>query len=264
MVAIPVVAAMMRTAFNSRSNVATPSTINVADILGKDAWFRDVPGLLQSALLQIGVTRRLRTGQRLFSRGDASNGMYALLEGRLAALDVNEQGDEAIQLHLDPVSWFGEFGLYDRLPRVHHIRAEQASTVLWLNDQLLWAHLEQCPQHWHHFGLLLTQKLRLALFMLNGRKLDSNDLVVARTLLLIAKSYVPGGDGPVKSRVTIQQQEVADMLGMSRQTVSQALQRLKTEGILQIAYGKVEILDVPALQAKVHYENWLPVMSTGR
>ena len=264
MVGIPVLAAMMSTASNSRSHVSTPSTLNVAAILGKDAWFREVPGLLQSALLQIGVTRRLRTGQRLFSRGDPTNGVYALLEGRLAALDVNEQGDEAIQLHLEPVSWFGEMGLYDRLPRAHHIRAERASTVWWLNDQLLRAHLEQCPQHWHHFGLLLTQKLRLALFILDGRKLDSNDLVVARTLLMIAQSYVPRGDGPVKLRVTIQQQEVADMLGMSRQTVSQALQRLKAEGILQIAYGKVEILDVAALQAKVRYENWLPVRSTGR
>lgn len=238
-------------------------TIDVAGILGTDPWFREVPQLLQSTLLRIGVTRRLSQGQRLFSRGDATNGVYALLEGRLAALDVNEQGDEAIQLHLEPVSWFGEMGLYDRLPRVHHIRAEQPSTVLWLNDPLLRAHLEQSPQHWHHFGLLLTQKLRLALFMLDGRKLDSNDLVVARTLLMIAQCYVPGG-GPAKSRVTIQQQQVADMLGMSRQTVNQALQSLKAEGILQLAYGKVEIMDVAALQAKVRYENWLPVTSTGR
>lgn len=243
--------------------MAAASIIDVAGILGKDPWFREAPELLQSTLLEIGVTRRLPQGQRLFSRGDATNGVYALLEGRLAALDVNEQGDEAIQLHLEPVSWFGEMGLYDRLPRVHHIRAEQASTVLWLNDPLLRAHLEQCPQHWHHFGLLLTQKLRLALFMLDGRKLDSNDLVVARTLLMIAQSYIPGV-GPAKSRVTIQQQQVADMLGMSRQTVNQALQSLKAEGILQLAYGKVEIMDMAALQAKVRYENWLPVMSTGR
>jgi len=219
------------------------NTIDVAGILGRDPWFRDVPDLLQSTLLRIGVTRRLSQGQRLFSRGDATNGVYAVLEGRLAALDVNEQGDEAIQLHLDPVTWFGEMGLYDRLPRAHHVRAEQASTVLWLNDQLLRSHLEQSPQHWHHFGLLLTQKLRLALFMLDGRKLDSNDLLVARTVLMIAQSYQPGS-GLAKSRVAIQQQQVADMLGMSRQTVSQALQRLKAEGILQLAYGKVEILDV--------------------
>ncbi|RZL00564.1 MAG: Crp/Fnr family transcriptional regulator [Rubrivivax sp.] len=237
--------------------------MDVAGILGTDPWFREVPELLQSTLLGIGVTRRLTPGQRLFSRGDATNGVYAVLEGRLAALDVNEQGDEAIQLHLEPVSWFGEMGLYDRLPRVHHIRAEQPSTVLWLNDALLRAHLDQSPQHWHHFGLLLTQKLRLALFMLDARKLDSNDLVVARTLLMIAQSYMPGG-GPAKSRVSLHQQQVADMLGMSRQTVNQALQSLKTEGILQLAYGKVEIMDEAALQAKVHYENWLPVMSTGK
>lgn len=76
--------AMIGMAFNSRTNVATASTIDVAGILGKDPWFREVPELLQSAVLKMGVVRRLRTGQRLFSRGDATNGVYAVLEGRLA------------------------------------------------------------------------------------------------------------------------------------------------------------------------------------
>ena len=233
--------------------------IDVAGILATDPWYRAVPESLQQALLKIGVPRRLQAGQRLFSRGDATNGLYAALQGRLAAIDVSEHGDESIQLHLEPVSWFGEMGLYDKLPRVHHIRAEQPATVLWLSDMLLREHLKREPEHWFHFGLLLTQKLRLALFVLEGRKVDSNDLRVARILLVLAQSAL-SGTGETKQRVSIQQQEVADMLGMSRQTVNQALQRLKGEGLLQLAYNKVEILDLQALQAKVHFENWLPLM----
>jgi CRP-like cAMP-binding protein len=237
----------------------TADGIDIAGILATDTWYRDLPPSLQQALLRIGVPRRMQPGQRLFSRGDATNGLYTVLEGRLAAIDVSEHGDESVQLHLEPVSWFGEMGLYDRLPRVHHIRAEQPSTVLWLSDTLLREHLRQEPEHWFHFGLLLTQKLRLALFVLEGRKVDSNDLRVARILLMLAKSAL-SGTGQTKQRVSVQQQEVAEMLGMSRQTVNQALQRLKAEGLLQLAYGKVDILDLQALQAKVHFENWLPLM----
>ena len=231
----------------------TAGGIDVAGILATDTWYRDLPASLQQALVKIGVPRRLQAGQRLFSRGDA------VLEGRLAAIDVSEHGDESVQLHLEPVSWFGEMGLYDRLPRVHHIRAEQAATVLWLSDVLLREHLKREPEHWFHFGLLLTQKLRLALFVLEGRKVDSNDLRVARILLMLAQSAL-SAKGETKQRVSIQQQEVAEMLGMSRQTVNQALQRLKAEGLLQLAYNKVEITDLEALRAKVHFENWLPLM----
>ncbi|RRS06105.1 Crp/Fnr family transcriptional regulator [Aquabacterium soli] len=233
--------------------------IDVAGILATDPWYRELPASLQQALLKIGVPRRLQAGQRLFSRGDATNGIYATLEGRLAAFDVSEHGDESIQVHLEPVSWFGEMGLYDRLPRVHHVRAEQPATVLWLSDVILREHLARQPEHWFHFALLLTQKLRLALFVLEGRKVDSNDLRVARILLMLAQSSLSGA-GETKQRVSVQQQEVADMLGMSRQTVNQALQRLKAEGLLQLAYNKVEITDLAALQAKVHFENWLPLI----
>lgn len=241
----------------------TAGGIDVARILAQDPWYQALPGALQQALLGIGVPRRLQPGQRLFSRGDATNGLYAVLQGRLAAIDVSEHGDESVQLHLEPVSWFGEMGLYDRLPRVHHIRAEQAATVLWLSDVLLREHLKQEPEHWFHFGLLLTQKLRLALFVLEGRKVDSNDLRIARILLVLAQSAL-SGTGATKQRVTVQQQEVAEMLGMSRQTVNQALQRLKAEGLLQLAYNKVEIIDLEALRAKVHFENWLPLMGSPR
>lgn len=48
-------------------------------------------------------------------------------------------------------------------------------------------------------------------------------------------------------------------LGMSRQTVNQVLQRLKCAGLIKLAYNRVEILDLASLQAKVRFQDWLPV-----
>jgi CRP-like cAMP-binding protein len=222
--------------------------------LHRDPWFAGLPPRMQDALLGIAVPRRLRAGQRLFSKGDSTNGVYCVLEGRLAAMDVGEHGDEALQMHLAPVCWFGEMGLYDGLPRVHHVHAEADTLVLWLQDIRLRETLNTSPDYWFHFGRLLTHKLRLALFIMDGRMLRSNELRVARTLVVLKELY-HACDTP-KPRIVVHQQEVADMLGMSRQTVNQALQRLQADGLVAVSYNRVEITDLQALERKVQYENW--------
>ncbi|MGQ0596862.1 Crp/Fnr family transcriptional regulator [Aquabacterium sp.] len=232
----------------------------IEDILSTDAWFASLPPAMQQGMLDIASTKRLGKGQSLFSRGDATDGVYCLLEGRLSARDGSEHGDEAVQLHLCPVFWFGEMGLYDKLPRAHHIRAESPALLLWLDNQRLRQLLHEQPSLWFHFGLLLTQKLRLALFALDGRTLQSNELRVARTLLMMAKLYTPGKQD-VRLRLPVAQHEVADMLGMSRQTVNLSLQRLKADGLIDMAYNKIEITHMAGLEEKVRFKNWLPVAS---
>lgn len=226
----------------------------------KDAWFGSLPASMQQGLLNISSLKMLNKGQRLFSRGDPTDGVYVIVLGRLAAMDVNEHGDEAIQLHLDPVFWFGEMGLFDGLPRAHHVVAEEASTLLWLDNLRLRDFLNTDPTFWPHFGRLLTHKLRLALFILDGRKLASNELKVARLLLRYAKGLDLDSHA-MKQRLTMHQQEVADMLGMSRQTANHALQKLKGAGMIALSYNKVEIVDHAALEEKVQFHNWLPMGS---
>jgi len=228
--------------------------------LRKDAWFGGLPAAMQAGLIGLSGTRRMKKGQSLFFRGDPTDGVYALIEGRLDALTASEHGDEAVQIQMEPVFWFGEMGLYDKLPRAHHVRAVEPSLVMWMDNQRLRAFLNTQPEFWFHFGLLLTQKLRLALFMLDGRMLVSNELHVARVLLLMSQHYAPG-QGKSRSRLLVQQKELAEVLGMSRQTVNNVLQRLKAAGLIELAYSQVDIIDLPALEEKVQFGNWLPTAS---
>lgn len=229
-------------------------------ILRKDAWFASLPSAMQAGMIGLSASRRLKKGQSLFFRGDATDGVYALLEGRLDALTASEHGDEAVQIQMHPVFWFGEMGLYDKLPRAHHVRAAEPSLLMWMDNQRLRHFLNTHPDFWFHFGLLLTQKLRLALFMLDGRMLVSNELRVARVLLLMSQHYAPG-QGRSSKRLFIQQKELAEVLGMSRQTVNHVLHRLKASGLIELSYSQVDIVDLPALQEKVQYDNWLPTAS---
>lgn len=141
---------------------------DIRGILKRDSWYAELPEALQAHLLDIGVPRQLENGERLFRRGDTTDGIYCVLDGRLTVSGRSECRDEAVQIHLEPGQWFGEIGLFDQLPQPHTVRSDLNSTVLWLNDIKLRVLLESMPEYWLHFGLLLTKQLRLTLAVLSG------------------------------------------------------------------------------------------------
>ncbi len=83
----------------------------VRSILNRDSWYANLPDSLQEQLLDIGVPRQFEMGRPLFRRGDATCGVYCVLDGQLAVLATSKHGDEAIQINLKPGQWFGEVGL---------------------------------------------------------------------------------------------------------------------------------------------------------
>lgn len=242
---------------------ASSDLVPYRTLLQADPWFGRLPAAMQDLVWEIGEIREFTRGARLFSRGDATDGVVGLLEGRLEVLGENEHGEQAMLIYLDPVSWMGEIGLFDTLPRMHTVRSQLSSRVLWVDDTRLREALHAQPAFWYHAALLLTHKLRLAFFMLDGRQVESNEVRVGRLLLRAAEmeGYPRGHRG---TRVGMTQDYLAQALGFSRQTVSTVLQKLKAREIISMAYGRIEILDLGALKQLVHYDNWLPVVPQRR
>jgi CRP-like cAMP-binding protein len=75
---------------------------------------------------------------------------------------ASASGKEALLAVIEPVNWFGEIALFDNRPRTHDAYAERESDLFHVPRAALAALRERTPEHWHAFGLLLTQKLRLA------------------------------------------------------------------------------------------------------
>jgi CRP/FNR family transcriptional regulator, cyclic AMP receptor protein len=127
-------------------------------------------------------------------------------------------------------------------PRTHDAYAERDSTLFHVPRAAL---LDATPAHWHAFGLLLTQKLRLAFDAIEEAALLGAPARVARRLLLVAQSY---GDAACTRRtVSAPQEDLALMLGLSRQTVNQILRPFERDGLLVLHYGEIEIVDAAGL-----------------
>lgn len=208
-------------------------------------WFSGLPTALQEALLTAAQVQPLAAGQVLFRRGDKPCGLYAVVAGGMRIGAVSATGKEALLTLVEAPYWFGEISLFDGQPRTHDAFAESASTLLWVPQARLLMLLEQQPQHWRDFALLMSQKLRLAFIALEEMSLLPAAPRLARRLLLMAENY---GEGEPRRVLHLPQEQLALMLAISRQTTNQILKELEGQGILRLTYGEIEILDWPRLR----------------
>lgn len=189
----------------------------------------------------------LGDGERLFSRGDPPSGMFAVLEGAVRITATTEAGKEALLILSEPPSWFGEIAVFDGQPRTHDAIAYGSARVLHLGKDALAAILESHPAWWRDLGLLLTQKLRLALLALEDSATLPLAQRLARRLAWMAAGY---GDwhGRTARELAVSQEELASMMSASRQSVNQCLKDYEARGFVRLAYGSIEVLDLDALR----------------
>lgn len=209
-------------------------------------WFAGLPAELQDWLLAQGQARALGAGQRLLARGDPPDGLYAVVQGRLRITGLRETGEEALLAVLGPPQWFGEIALIDGAPRTHDVWAETDGLLWWVPQEPLVRLLEAKPALWLPMARLLTQKLRLLLETLEDMALLSPAERLARRLATMAQGY-GAWQGRSQRLLSVSQQQLGQMLGLSRQTVNQSLKALEASGAIRCQRGTIEVLDLARL-----------------
>lgn len=222
------------------------SARNYVELLRSGRWFAGLPDDLQQRLVDAAELRPLAARQRLFSRGDEADGLYAVLDGAVRVSGSSESGREALLTLLEPPSWFGEISIFDGAPRTHDAVAETEALVLHVPRAALDAILAAQPRYWRELGLLVTSKLRLAFVAMEDMALLPLAVRLARRLSLMAEGY--GEREHQRRTVEISQEQLAQMLSTSRQTANQLLKDLEARGLIRLSYGTIEILDLDGLR----------------
>ncbi len=214
--------------------------------LVRGQWFSHLPPDFQRSLLRAARLRVLAAGQFLFKRGDPPCGLYAVLEGAVRISAVSAQGKEAVLSLVETPHWFGEICLFDNLPRTHDALATGACTLLQIPQVAILKILEQQPVFWRDMALLMSHKLRLSLINIEQISLMPASKRLAHRLLMIAQGY--GEIEQARRVLQLPQEDLAAMLGLSRQTINSLLKALEQQGIIGLSYGAIEILDLAGLR----------------
>jgi CRP/FNR family transcriptional regulator, cyclic AMP receptor protein len=173
---------------------------------------------------------------------------FGVIEGLLKMSTDNAQGQTITFSGLPPGGWFGEGTVLKREVYRYNIQALRRSVVGGLPaDTFHWL-----LDHSIGFNRFVMNQLneRLAQFIA-AREIDrmSNpDLRVARNLASLFNPVLFPGVGEM---LRITQQELAYLVGLSRQRVNEALSSLQEQGLIRVEYGGVRVLDLAALRASL-------------
>jgi CRP-like cAMP-binding protein len=218
-------------------------------LLRSGRWFRGLDESFAENLIAAARVRKLGANQILFSRGDEPCGLYAVLDGAVRISGTTEAGKEVVLMLAEPPTWFGEIAVFDGLPRTHDAVGESESLLLHVGHAELLAMLEKHGAWWRELGQLVTGKLRLALVALEDVAVLPPAVRLARRLVMMTEGY---GDWYDRRRrvLSVRQEQLAGMLGVSRQTVNQMLKELEARGAVKVAYGEIEVVEIEKLRGE--------------
>ena len=176
------------------------------------------------------VKKRFKRAEVVVEQGKKSDALYIILTGRARVMSTDSRGREVILATLQPGDYIGEMSLIDDEPHSATVRTEIQTDVLVLDREAFSRCLPENASMSYNIMRGLVQRLRHA-----DRKIESLALMdvygrVARSLIEFA---VDDGVGNLKIRDKISRQDLAKMVGASREMVSRVMKDLEERGFVQ-------------------------------
>lgn len=224
-------------------------TIEEQHNIDNGAWFSKLSQTLQRAILSRALVRRLSDGNPLASRGTPAEEWCGVARGAVRVSSTSLSGKQVTLTYVEPGTWFGDIALFDGLPRTHDADAHGATTLLAVRKadfkQLLSQHVEL------YDALLRLNCRRLRLMFdqfedLNTRPLQAR---LAKQVLLLAKSYGIEQGEEIRIGLALAQEDLAQLLGASRQRVNQELKGFEREGAVRVEPARLVVLSRDKLLA---------------
>jgi CRP/FNR family transcriptional regulator, cyclic AMP receptor protein len=220
------------------------------DVLKETPLFEALSEEDASALRAGIITVHLDRGERLFAEGDAGDKLYIILEGKIKLTKAAPDGRENLVSVHGPGEMFGELSLFDPIPRTSSATAVTSARLAGLAHDDLHTFLSSRPEVAMHLLQALAQRLR----RINDVKADLvfTDVPgrVAKALLDLADRFGVMTPEGVQVNHDLTQEELAQLVGASRETVNKALADFTARGWIQLAAKSVLVTDADRLRKR--------------
>ncbi|WP_395715170.1 Crp/Fnr family transcriptional regulator [Reyranella sp.] len=194
-------------------------------------------------------TRRRRVPARciLFQEGDAGDGLYGILAGRVAFTVDSSRGKELILNVLGPGDFFGEIALLDGKGRTATAVTRDACCLLFIARSEFMSFLAERPHAMSRIVELLCARLRRSTEWIADATFLDLSTRLAKQLVILAHDEGASRTGTVR----VSHAELAGMLGVSRERVSRQLAAWSERGILDQGHGFLVVRNRQALESVI-------------
>ena len=217
----------------------------LVDMMAASAWWLQLTDDQRDRMLAEVEERRYSGGSVVMRKGETVDAWTGVIDGLVKINVVSQTGKSATFTGIGPGGWFGEGSLLKSEPRKYDVVALRDTRIAWMPRATFdWLLGTSIP--FNRFLLLqLNERLGQFIALVEYERLLEPDARVARCLAELFNPLLYPGH---REQLEISQEEIGYLAGVSRQRVNQALQVLSREGLLDIEYGSIRILDLPRLR----------------
>ncbi len=239
---------------SGRSAAASPYGLPLSEsclncTLRKGGFFCSLPPASVSGLERIKHTNSFPAGAVVFLEGQAARGVYILCQGRAKLTTTSADGKTMILKIAQPGEVLGLHATISGQPYELTVEMLQPSQLTFIGRddflRFLKEHGEACLQAAQH----LSRDCQSAYEVVRSIGLSHSAPAKLAKLLLQWTTGARAVNGILQIKVALTHEEIAQLIGSSRETVTRALSSLRKRGVLQLRGSSLIIRDLPALQA---------------
>lgn len=206
-----------------------------------DPWFGSISPTSGQMLLDNATVRVFEENTRVYRVEDLPNGLHVLLSGEVRLVAYPVPGVELVGKIIRPGNWFGELSVLDGKGRPHDAVAVTSSRVATVDMVMVESLTRNRPVVWREIAMLSCLHQRAGLRDTGRIRTEPARARVARFLAAAAKSSSDG-------QVSMTQDQMAQVTGISRQHLNTIIRELQDLGIVKARYAGLGILNHPRLR----------------
>lgn len=200
-------------------------------------------------ILQVGNRKHYHKENLILIEEEIGSSMFVILDGRVKISRISDDGREVILSIMSEGDFFGEMSLLDGHTRSANVTAIDDSELLVIRREEFLRMLHEYPQIAINLLKELAQRIRKGDEHIKSLSLQDAKGRVANTLLRIAEDYGVFRKGQVEINELPLQQDLANMAGTSRETISRVIKTLIQQSYLRKERGKIIIIDYEKFKA---------------
>ena len=196
--------------------------------------------------------RKLKKGAPVYLPTEQADGVLLVAQGRVKVCHATPDGKQSILGFLDVGEIFGELSILGNTRREEYVEATEKTTLVLLPKDAINAVLRKYPELVLGITKLIGMRRQRVEKRLRNLLFRSNRERVIHLLIELCEKYGRRSETGIALDIRLSHQEMASIIGSTRETVTVVLGQLQKENLIQIARRRVVILDLVRLAEVVN------------
>ena len=220
-------------------------------ILRNIPLFREFEDSQLQLIAQTAVVRTYHKHEFVVREGDPGGTFYIILDGSVAVTRIASDGRETILSILKVSDFFGEMSLFDSSLRSASIKTLTDVTVGIIEEAQFLEMLDNSPKIGRYLVTALSQRLRAANQLIAATTSQDIRARLASLLLNLTQSFGEKVENGTKITLRLTNQEMANMIGTTRETVNRTLNRFWDERLIDMRTSHVVVVEPDKLRTLI-------------